>query len=54
MPGVVVDTDVVSFIFKKDTRARPFHRHPLALAVPLVTHNPADYLGVAGITIISH
>jgi predicted nucleic acid-binding protein len=27
MPGVVVDTDVVSFVFKKDTRARHFHRH---------------------------
>jgi tRNA(fMet)-specific endonuclease VapC len=27
MPGIVIDTDVVSFVFKKDTRARLFHRH---------------------------
>jgi tRNA(fMet)-specific endonuclease VapC len=130
MPGVVVDTDVVSFVFKKDTRARLFHRHlvgqalilsfmtvaelrqwalrrrwgpasldrldrhlqayqiyyadeglcrlwaevgdcarrrgraidvadawiaavALALGVPLVTHNPADYAGVDGLTVLS-
>jgi predicted nucleic acid-binding protein len=27
MPGLVVDTDVASYVFKKDTRARPYHRH---------------------------
>jgi len=128
--AVVVDTDVVSFVFKKDTRARLFHRHlvgqalilsfmtvaelrqwalrrrwgqasrdrlerhlqvyhiyyaddglctlwaevgdrarrrgraidvadawiaaaALALGVPLVTHNPADYAGVDGLTVLS-
>ena len=29
MAVVVVDTDVVSFTFKRDTRARPFRRHLL-------------------------
>ena len=130
MAGVVVDTDVVSFVLKKDTRARLFHQHlvgrtlilsfmtvaelrqwalrrrwgqasrdrldrhlqayqvyyaddglcrlwaevadrarrrgraidvadawiavaALALGVPLVTHNPADYAGVDGLTILS-
>lgn len=130
MPGVVVDTDVVSFLFKKDTRARLYHRHligeplflsfmtlaelrqwallhrwgqasrdrlerhlrayqvyfadddlgrlwaevadgarrrgrpidvadtwtaatALALEVPLVTHNAADYAGVDGLTLVS-
>ena len=130
MPGVVVDTDVVSFVFKKDTRARLFHHHlvgqtlilsfmsvaelrqwalrrrwgpanrdrlerhlqayqvyyaddglchlwaevgdrarrhgraidvadawiaatALALDVPLVTHNPVDYAGVDGLTVLS-
>ncbi|HEV3256436.1 MAG TPA: PIN domain-containing protein, partial [Gemmataceae bacterium] len=27
MPAVVIDTDVVSFTFKKDTRARQYRRH---------------------------
>ena len=27
MPTVVVDTDVVSFVFKRDKRARSFRRH---------------------------
>jgi predicted nucleic acid-binding protein len=27
MPAVVVDTDVVSFTFKRDTRAVPYRRH---------------------------
>jgi predicted nucleic acid-binding protein len=130
MPAVVLGTDVVSFLFKKDTRARLFLRHlrgqdriisfitlaeldywatlhkwglkrrdalehflqefaihyadrdlcrlwaevtdrarrngkpiecadawiaatALALGVPLVTHNPADYAGVEGLTVIS-
>ena len=128
MGSVVVDTDVVSFVFKKDTRARLFHpylvgqsqilsfmtvaelhqwalrrrwgsasrdrldrhlqayqvyyaddglcrlwaevgdcarRHgraiegadawiaALALGVPLVTHNPGDYAGVDGLTVLS-
>jgi predicted nucleic acid-binding protein len=29
MPAVVVDTDVVSFTFKRDRRALPFRRHLL-------------------------
>jgi len=29
MPAVVVDTDVASFNFKRDSRARPFRRHLL-------------------------
>jgi predicted nucleic acid-binding protein len=29
MSAVVVDTDVVSFLFKRDTRARPYGRHLL-------------------------
>jgi len=130
MALVVVDTDVVSFRFKKDTRARPYKRHlvgqdpliafmtlaelhawalqrrwgatrrgelarhlgqyevlyadealchlwsevwvqarrkgrpievadgwiaatALALDVPLLTHNPADFAGVDGLTILS-
>ena len=130
MPAVVVDTDIVSFDFKGDTRAPLYHRHlagkllvmsfmtlaqldrwalqrgwgrqrkvrmeqhvrkfvvypfdraicmkwaeatysaqrngrpietadawiaatALALGVPLVTHNAADYAGVDGLTIIS-
>jgi len=27
MEAVVVDTDVVSYVFKQDTRARSYHRH---------------------------
>lgn len=27
MPGVVLDTDVVSFLFKEDTRARLYLRY---------------------------
>ena len=123
MTAVVVDTDVVSFAFKRDSRARPFRRHllgnellmsfmtlaeldqwalrrrwgqatreaytvhyadralcrlwaevcdlahrngrpigvadashaaaALALGVPLVTHNPADYAGVERLTVVS-
>jgi tRNA(fMet)-specific endonuclease VapC len=130
MPAVVVDTDVVSFEFKRDSRAELYHPHligkllvisfmalaeldlwalergwgqrrkvsmegylrryvvypfnrglcqrwaeatnsarrngrpiqtgdawmaatALALAVPLVTHNPRDYEGVDGLTVIS-
>jgi tRNA(fMet)-specific endonuclease VapC len=130
MPAVVVDTDVVSFTFKKDTRARLYRRHvagrtllisfmtlaelhawalqhrwgrarrnqltqhlgryavhyadqrlcerwaevrdgarlkgrPIGVAdawiaatalvhnLPLVTHNPADYAGVDGLTVLS-
>jgi predicted nucleic acid-binding protein len=27
MPAVVVDTNIVSYIFKRDTRAQAYHRH---------------------------
>lgn len=130
MAAVVIDTDVVSFLFKKDTRARLYQRHlsgrrwlisfmtvaeldlwarryhwgaarkrqmdvhlrrfamypfdralclrwaevtdsarrngrpiqtadawiaatALLASVPLVTHNPADYAGVNGLTVLS-
>ena len=41
---VVLDTDVWSFLFKRDTRAERCY--------PLLTHNAADYAGVVGLTLI--
>lgn len=35
MPAVVVDTDMVSFVFKRDTRARLFRRHLLGQSLIL-------------------
>jgi tRNA(fMet)-specific endonuclease VapC len=101
MTAVVVDTDVVSFVFKRDRRARPFRKHlvgqtlvlsfmslaelrawprlrnwgqsrrddlerhlidvadawnaatAVALGIPLVTHNAADYGAVDGLTLLT-
>ncbi|MEN3334742.1 MAG: hypothetical protein V7641_4107 [Blastocatellia bacterium] len=44
---VVVDTDVVSFMFKWDTRAALYY------GIPLVTHNRNHYVGVDGLSVIS-
>jgi len=68
-PAVVVDTDVISFIFKGDTRSAYYL--PLLtgkigvadawiaatasmLSLPLVTNNRSDFAGVAVLRIISH
>jgi len=65
MNRVVVDTDVVSFLFKNHPIANRYDpelcgRIPLisfmtvADAAPLVTHNRTDYLEVPGLMLISH
>jgi predicted nucleic acid-binding protein len=70
--AVVVDTDVVSYLFKNDRRkwaeimvaanrkGRPMEvadawhaATALALGVPLMTHNAADYVGVNGLSILT-
>src|ERR1017187_9263880 len=71
--NIVVDTDVVSFLFKNhpigkrydsDLAGRAGRRIECADAwiaatatlydAPLVTHNRRDYLGVPGLSIVSH
>jgi hypothetical protein len=56
MPAVVVDTNVVSFDFKGDTRAKLYHAHQAGkiLVVSFMTvANPQDYAAVDGLTIIT-
>jgi predicted nucleic acid-binding protein len=50
--ALVVDTDVVSFLFKRDTRATLYAPH-LLLDVPLVTNNESHFSHVPGLTVIS-
>ncbi len=60
---VVLDTDVWSFVFKRDSRAEQYRVHAaqdawvaacaLRHGYPLITHNAVDYAGVSGLTMIS-
>jgi tRNA(fMet)-specific endonuclease VapC len=64
MAYVVIDTDVCSFLFRRDERAERKHT-PIspqdawiaACAIrhncPLITHNASDYANISGLTIIT-
>ena len=59
MAAVLLDTDVFSFAFKRDTRAALYAPPWIAATairynLPLLTHNAADYAGVAGLQLVSH
>lgn len=50
MPEVVVDTDVVSYLFKKDTRSRLYRRHLLGngLVVSFMTLAELEHWALCG------
>ena len=65
MDAALVDTDVVSFTFKRDTRHHLYRPHldgkllslsfmtVAELDLPLVTHNRSHFIHVSGLSIIS-
>jgi len=60
MDYVVVDTDVVSFLFKGDTRASLYRQHlegkvPAATrhGYPITAHNRGDFERIDGLVLIS-
>jgi hypothetical protein len=54
MRPVVLDTDVVSFLFKSDSRADAWIASTaIVYDAPLITHNGGDYSGVPGLNVIT-
>ncbi|MCS6839853.1 MAG: hypothetical protein NZ701_03660 [Roseiflexus sp.] len=53
MTIVLLDTNVVSYLFKGDTRALRIAATALRHRIPLVTHNPGDFQHIAGLDVRS-
>jgi len=67
MEIVLLDTNIVSFIFKKDSRAKSYRKMGQPISpqdawiaatacqydIPLITHNPVDFESVKDLEIIT-
>ena len=56
MSIVLLDTNIVSYLFKRDTRAELYvwvAATALRYRLPLVTHNPDDFQQIPGLKVIT-